>query len=377
VTISAIIGIAFGVIGYFAISYALQMVGIFGQGLGIDAESREIYAQSHKVVHVFAAACGLAVGWFWHRRNWVLFPIAVAAIFLCGGYGIINMYGFTGANRMTVAAVKDARKSAAEREYQAAREAIQGQIKWGNSTAANEEGREKRRLLAYVDAKTKELAALKAPVATADTVISDPQASTLADLTGVSTMRWMLVIPLIMAILLFFAESFSFVVVGHMASTIVALFATYWATVRAADPAKKAASEPSKSGSGGSGSGEPWKPKVVHPEPEPAAARTKEAVSAEPASIPKAEPPKVSNVGSRVSTDAPTGKLTYEQFAEMIREDMLHGEPTLSTRALEARTGWSQTSVVRQQKKVRGKQQNSPVRRFPGNGGGFHPSANG
>ena len=58
VAISAIIGVTFGVIAYYIISYALQMVGVFGEAMGIDARSREIYADVHKWVHIFSAACG-------------------------------------------------------------------------------------------------------------------------------------------------------------------------------------------------------------------------------------------------------------------------------------------------------------------------------
>lgn len=134
---------------------------------------------------------------------------------------------------------------------------------------------------------------------------------------------------------------------------------------KAVDPDKKTQAG-SGGGSGSSGSGEPRKPTLVHTaEPAKPAARTMEAA-----------PVKVSSVGSRVSTDAPTGKLTFEQFRELVREDMAHGEPASSTRALKAATGWSQTSVVREQKRVRG-QANSKIRRFAGNGGGLHVLANG
>ena len=60
VAIRLITAAVFGVIGYFAITYALEMVGIFGEGMGVDARSREIYATSHKIVHIFAGACALA-----------------------------------------------------------------------------------------------------------------------------------------------------------------------------------------------------------------------------------------------------------------------------------------------------------------------------
>lgn len=120
-------------------------------------------------------------------------------------------------------------------------------------------------------------------------------------------------------------------------------------------------------GSGGSG-GEPKKPTLVHPS-EPA----------KPAAKIRAEPSyKPSSAGPRVSTDAPQGKLTFDQLRDTIRQDMAHGEPASSTRALAHMTGWSQSSVVRHQEKVRGKgKANNKMRRFAGNGGGFHSLAMG
>jgi hypothetical protein len=66
----------------------------------------------------------------------------------------------------------------------------------------------------------------------------------------------------------------------------------------------QAASEPPKSGSGPTGSGEPTKPRLVHPEPEPAAvARTTEA-----APVPE---PKVSTGSQRVP-EAPGPQITHK-----------------------------------------------------------------
>jgi hypothetical protein len=225
VAIRLLTAAVFGVIGGFAIWYALQMVAIFGEGMGVDARSREIYAHSHMVVHIFGAACALAIGVFYQSRNWALFALALLAIITCGSYGILNMVGFTSTNRVAVAATKDAKRAAAERQYQSARTDLTSQIDWLQKTAASEEGRERRRLLAEVDAKRKELSALAPPSPTADTVLSDTQSTTLGELTGTSARKWLLALPVPLAILIFFAESFSFVVVGHMLAATVAMFA--------------------------------------------------------------------------------------------------------------------------------------------------------
>lgn len=244
VAISAIIALAFGGIAYHIISYALQMVGVFGEGMGVDARSREIYAETHKVVHIFAAACGLAIGWFHYRGNKALRWIGLVAIVTCGGYGILNMYGFTSTNRVSVAAAKEATKAGAEREYQAARNDLTAQIDWLQKTASGEEGRERRRLLSEVDAKRKELSALRPPVATAETVIADTQSWSLGKLTHTDPAIWMIWLPLVLACIVFFVESFSCIVVGHMAAAIVGMFASYW-------EAKKATVAGSPEGSGG------------------------------------------------------------------------------------------------------------------------------
>lgn len=247
VAIRLIAAIVFGAIGYFAIYYALQMVAIFGEGMGVDARSRAIYASSHMIVHVFAAACAMAIGIFYFARNWVLFTLALLAIIGCGSYGIINMYGFASTNRVSVAAAKEAKNTAAERQYQAARTDLMSQIDWLQKTAAQEEGRERRRLLLQVDSKRKELSALKPPAATAETVISDPGASTFGELTGTDQRRWLLAFPMILAILMFFAESFSFVVVGHMLSGVVALFVSH----RMSTVSPTVSGNPGSSGGGG------------------------------------------------------------------------------------------------------------------------------
>jgi hypothetical protein len=227
VAISAIIGVTFGVIAYYIISYALQMVGVFGEAMGIDARSREIYAEVHKWVHIFSAACGLAIGWFHHQGNKALRRFALVAILTCGGYGILNMYGFASTNRVSVAAAKDATRAGAERSYQAARADLMGQIDWLQKTAIQEDGAERRRLLKEVDDKRKELSSLKPPVATAETVISDTQSWTLGKLTNTDPTLWMVGLPLVLAVLVFLGESFSCIVVGHMAAGIVGMFAAY------------------------------------------------------------------------------------------------------------------------------------------------------
>jgi hypothetical protein len=229
VAISAVIALVFGVIGGHIIYNALEMVGAFGEDLGANARSRLIYAESHRWVHLFAAACGLAIGWFLRGRNWWLFTFSLLAILACGAYGVQNMYGFGVKNRVGVAIAKVDDKAAANLQYENARKDLQEQIRWLQRMSTQEDGRERRRLLAEVDAKRKELSALKPPTVTADNAMADTSATGLATLTSTSAEFHTFLWPLILAVLMFMGESLSFVIVGHMLSGIVALFATYLA----------------------------------------------------------------------------------------------------------------------------------------------------
>jgi hypothetical protein len=348
VAIRLITASLFGVIGGFAVWYALQMVAIFGDGMGVDARSREIYAHSHMVVHLFGAACALAGGIFHQAGNRLLRFIAIVAVLTCGAYGILNMVGFTSTNRVTVAATKDATRESAERAYKSARADLMAQIEWLQKTAVKEEGRERRKLLSDVDAKRKELSALKPPVPTHETILADPQASTLAELTGTSARQWLLALPIPLAVLLFFAESFSFVVVGHMLAAIVALFAGYFATGARTVPG-------SSEGSGGNkkqGSVVPFqKPEATTPavnaeplnEPQP----TTPAAIAAP--LPDAKPttPLKQRSEPPVEQLARTQQRWTAEDVDALLDRVANDPKRPSWRALGLMTGWDHAQVFK------------------------------
>lgn len=365
VAIRAVTAVIFGVIGGFAIWCALQMVAIFGKGMGVDLRSSELYAQSHMIVHVFGAACALAIGIFYHGRNWLLFTLAIIAIAGCGSYGILNMVGFTSTNRVTVAATKDARNDAAERGYQAARSALMGQIDWLQKTAVDEEGRERRRLLSEIDAKRKELANLKPPVPTAETVLSDPQASTLAELTGTSARKWLLALPIPLAVLLFLAESVSFVFVGHMLAAIVALFASFHAAA-----ARTISGSPEGSG-GDVKSTEESKDKAASD------AANVVPIRARPDQL--HEPPKVSADPPRVPAPAPRPPVSLSlqpRYASV--EDFLAMHPSVTSQKVIADAmGVSQAKVSRDIKRLKGRGKVKLDRNWRSNAVTFTPRRNG
>jgi hypothetical protein len=98
-SIKLVLGVGFIAIGCFVVYLAIEMVGIFGEGLGVDEASRKIYSRAHVVVHVFGKASALAVGLFLIVEKRWLATLAILAILTCGGYGIVNMIGFTTTNR--------------------------------------------------------------------------------------------------------------------------------------------------------------------------------------------------------------------------------------------------------------------------------------
>lgn len=357
VSIRLIVALAFGAIGGYAIYYALSMVAIFGEGMGVDERSRTIYAQSHIVVHLFAAACALAMGVFYQGGHKVLRRLAIVAVLTCGGYGILNMVGFTSTNRVAVAAAKDAKNTAAERHYQNARADITKQIEWLQRTASQEEGRERRRMLAEVDAKRKELSALKPPAPSADTILPDAQASTLAEITHASAKKWQLWLPVMLAILVFFAESFSFVVVGHMVSGAIGLLVNHRANqTEPANQKNSGGSGGGSPGSGGSGGGEPRKKPELKPVPK-----------TEPTPI-RAEPSKQRSAFGVPATGAPEKLSAFDRAWEVYRE-----HPHLSTRRIAYLAGVGQSTSQRVKSKARDASK-SIVRKY-GNGRGFHSPA--
>ena len=205
-------------VGGLAIYLALDMVSIFGEGMGVDARSQQLYARAHVAVHVFGTVSAILIAVFRATRQKVLFNLAILAMLACGGYGIINMIGFTATNRLVVAEAKTAANVGAERQYQAALAAKRAEIAWTRNTILNENSpREKPRLEASLSKKEKELAEIKPPVLTAATVLADPQATLFARLIGWTAETWQLVLPIPVAFLIYAAEALSFIFAVHLA----------------------------------------------------------------------------------------------------------------------------------------------------------------
>ena len=168
-------------------------------------------------LHLFGTLSAVLIGVFHASGKRVLASLAILAMLACGGYGIINMIGFTSTNRVVVAEAKTAANKADERQYQAAVAAKKSEIDWTRNTIVNEESpREKRRLEAALTQKEKELAELRPPKLTAATVLADPQATLFARIVGWTPENWQIVLPILIAPLLWLAEVLSFIFAVHL-----------------------------------------------------------------------------------------------------------------------------------------------------------------
>jgi hypothetical protein len=204
-------------VGVYALHLSLEMVSTFGEGMGIDASSQKLYGNAHVAVHLFGTLCALlsVVLWSWGLRN--VARVAIAMMVLCGAYGVVNMIGFTATNRLAVGEAREAANAAVWKDYENKRAAIEADIKWARSVVINEsDARERKRLFERIDAKNKELVAVQPPALSAATVLADPQATLFQRLLGWSAENWRLILPIPVAVLLYFAEGFAFMFAAHL-----------------------------------------------------------------------------------------------------------------------------------------------------------------
>lgn len=323
--IKIVLGLVFLGIGAWVVWLAVSMVGVFGEGMGVDARSKQIYSHAHIAVHIFGTASSIAVGLFFALKRWGLGLLCLLAIVGAGTYGVSNMIGFTSTNRLSVAASRDAANNADWVKYNKAREAIQGSIDWAHRTLTEEDSpREKTRIRAYVDKKTAELAAIEPPKPTADRVLADSQATWFSKLSGVDAATWQLALPVPVAILMAIAEVLSFI----FAMALIVNGIEGWYLARASVPREprepKSGSGGGSAGSGGGSGGGRTKPALV---------RETDKVSAEPLRVPAAAPSKFSS-------------------AELDDYVARMSNGALSLRDLAKITGWSHPTILRRQRKL-------------------------
>src|SRR5262249_27689886 len=72
VGIKLALGTAFAILGCWVVYLAEEMVGIFGEGMGVDEPSRLIYSRAHVAVHLFGTGSASVVGLFlMAKRKWL------------------------------------------------------------------------------------------------------------------------------------------------------------------------------------------------------------------------------------------------------------------------------------------------------------------
>jgi hypothetical protein len=125
-----------------------------------------------KIVFAVLSASALAVGWF-IRAKMRCTVLAVTAILLCGGYGIVNMIGFTTTNRLSVSESRSA-SGADLKKYENTRVDLQAQME---GSVVDTSPREARRLYAEINAKRMELSAIEPPRPTAAAGLARPEGS--------------------------------------------------------------------------------------------------------------------------------------------------------------------------------------------------------
>lgn len=331
IAIKSVMGVACMIAGAFVVYLAIQMVAIFGEGMGVDDRSRKLYANAHIAVHVAGTISALLIATFWAMRHRSLACIAFAVMLLCGGYGVLNMIGFTSTNRLAVSEQRAGVSKAIERQYREARKAKENEIEWLRNTIINEDSRaEKRRLEASLAKKQKELEAMQPPKPTVDTVLADPQATHFERLVGWTAENWQLVLPIPVAFLLYLAEAALFVFAAHL-------------LIGAMTDARALASSPASSdddaASGGSGGGKKRIRLVSDAEKVPAKSAM-QAASAE-YSTQRSAP--------AASVPAVPVKMPEPELQAYLRS---HASG-MSQRQIAAATGWSQPSVSRKSRQVR------------------------
>ena len=371
--VKTVMGVACIVAGAFVVYLAVQMVAIFGEGMGVDDRSRRLYANAHIAVHVAGTISALLIATFWAMGHRSLACIAFVVMLLCGGYGVLNMIGFTSTNRLAVSEHKTGLNKATERQYQDARKAKQNEIDWLRNTIIHEESRvEKRRLEASLAKKQKELETMQPPKPTVDTVLADPQATHFERLVGWTAENWQLVLPIPVAFLLYLAEAALFVFAAYLligAITDARSFASI--------PASPRDDEDDDAASGGSGGGKK---------------RIKLAYDADDA----ARKPAAKSAMSSASLEHTTQRSAPDASVPAVPVKMPEGElkaylrshaSGMSQRQIAAATGWSQPSVCRKSRQVRRQEERvarkaarasneaTAMNGYPGFGGRMHSPA--
>lgn len=351
----AVVAVLCYLAGFALAGLAMAMVWEFGESLGITPWQQKLYGAGHAAIHIVAIlTCFCIGGYLMEKRKGRAF-IAMLIVMVAGGYGTTNIAGFAAKNRVAVSDAVDVNNAREMAAYEAQRADLQNRRNWAENIVVNvhdyspaDRLQAKKRVNEY----QKQLDALRPPTVTASTVTGDASMSVYARLTGWASNSLQAGAVVWFAVLMFIGEVYILVQGTDRA-------ARAWA--RTSEPLNQRTNEPSepkKGGSDGSGGGEPRKKPDLKSVPKP-----------EPAGV-RAEPSKQRRSWSYVpATGAPERNLSaFDRAYEVATR-----HPYLSTRAIAARAGVSQSTGHRGKVKALTKADRI-VRKF-GNGEGFRPLA--
>ena len=347
----------FKVIGWGLFAGGMVLLGLTaamnwfqGDHIGVTAAGKWLNSLSSVTVDVVGIVCiGMAAGACWAARRFTWAVLFTLALILSAGWSVNSVLSFQATERISASKSREAEI----RRGAKADKIAEDHVKWTRGTAVQRElsKNERKDLLAASSEEIKKFRTAKV----GPQIEPDAGAQTWATITGFELQTVQIGQSGYLALLLIFLKALCFPGAGWFL-----------------DPLSAVARVNQRTSGGSPGSGGKSKDGKVVQMPEPA--KQPQPLRAEPARTMQLQLPKASSGHRGVfSTDAPTGKLTFDQFIDRVRDNVAHGEPALSTYALAAATGWSQTSVVRHQAKMGGKAKaRRHSRRYAGNGGGYH-----
>ena len=327
--------------GVGALCAAAAMNIVFGQTLAATDRGQIIYSVASFVCAVAGTVVfGMMLGRLLRERKWAAAIVPALLLCLATVWDIVSVMGFNATERLSAVAYRQEAIAMAKDE-QAMRKKYAEKLMGVATIRGNGISRtERKEFMATASAEIGKVGSTTA----GPKLLPDALAELMSRYSGRSVEDIQLTLIVYMSILLILIQSAGFT------------YTTYFDD-RTPQAEPRTTDKPND-GSGGSGGSEPKKFSMVQ------GGRT-----SEPAPVRAAEPANVSSARSGVtSTDAPKGKLTFEQAKELARAN-----PNLSTRALAAAAKLSQTTAVRVKKRVR-EQMNQPIWQR-GIGGGQQTSA--
>jgi hypothetical protein len=207
------VSIGFILTGFALLALALMMAWVFGEELGALPLEKMVYGGAHVGLHLFGTLSAFSIAMFVMDKSKAFAALAVFAMLLVRGYGIVNMVGFASKDRGGVAMAAEENAKRAMNKYHEDRTYLEGRIKWLEGESFNTDNSPKSRKDHKIEATVAKakLQALEPPKVSAETINPDGSANLLSRLTSNSTSdaSQMLAIPV--GILLYMGEVLSFI----------------------------------------------------------------------------------------------------------------------------------------------------------------------